>query len=164
MVSRISYSNNKINGLKEEWYSTGKPKLKINYEEGKQHGKHESWYKNGKPETLGHYDKGLKSGLFKTWLESGILKAEMSYVKISQQGEGIKKEKKETDKDQPKTSKVRITGKNKGRYVSLAHGKATLYYDNGKKFRESTYYYGYKNGKELSGFHHAHIIYAKAYI
>src|SRR5207244_1133168 len=38
LISKKEYSNGKLNGLAEEWYQNGKPKIKANYKDGKKDG------------------------------------------------------------------------------------------------------------------------------
>ena len=75
-----SYSYNVLDGLYEEWYSNGKPKLRTVYDKGRINGVYKIWYSNGQIKIQASYNGDQRVGSYKEFYRNGNPKTEYMYA------------------------------------------------------------------------------------
>jgi antitoxin component YwqK of YwqJK toxin-antitoxin module len=78
-AERIGYLGGKKQGLRQQWYPDGTPKLQVNYRNGKYHGESLSWWANGNLRTKGTFVDGVIEGTYTQWYREGMIFKQMNY-------------------------------------------------------------------------------------
>ncbi len=84
LASRYYMKNNKINGLRIEYYENGQLWLKCNYKDGFKDGAFEEYYETENSDEMilwrsGFYVNGMRSGLYQTFDINGNLLESINY-------------------------------------------------------------------------------------
>jgi antitoxin component YwqK of YwqJK toxin-antitoxin module len=77
----IEYKNGLQNGIQKSYSKDGKVELEIAFQEGKKHGVWRYYFSSGKEATIQNWKAGLKNGEFKTLDEKGLVIMQQFYNK-----------------------------------------------------------------------------------
>lgn len=73
LIKRMNYADDMLNGLYEEWFRDGQPKIKCTYNNNRKDGLYEEWHENGYIKIMCWYENGYIDGLYEEWFETGEL-------------------------------------------------------------------------------------------
>ena len=78
----IPFNDGKVNGLKKQYYESGKIKTEIPFKVGKENGVKKEYYESGKIKTEIPFKDGKENGLKKQYDESGKIVQETTYKDV----------------------------------------------------------------------------------
>ncbi|BAO76806.1 toxin-antitoxin system YwqK family antitoxin [Winogradskyella sp. PG-2] len=73
LKKKAYYSDNKLHGLKTNYFENGDIVSEFNYVNGKSHGIQKTWYKNGQLAKKKNLNNNIEEGFQQAWLENGEL-------------------------------------------------------------------------------------------